>query len=477
MMHFQNGSATYFKLIEKIKYMKIYKYLITASIIISTSCKYDVKDKSDLVLNAHNEQIERLEGEALLDTIQRQTLKYFWDYAEPNSGMARERFHPDGNYPQNDKNIVTTGGSGFGLMALIAGIDRKFIPRDEAVKRLDKIADFLAEADRYHGAWSHWIDGETGKTQPFGKKDNGGDLVETSFLAQGFIVIREYLKDGNEEEKLVAAKYDKLWKGIDWKWYTNNKEVLYWHWSPDYNWEMNFPLEGYNETLITYIMAVGSPTHSISPSAYHNGWARNGEIKSENSKYDLPLILKHNGSQEFGGPLFWAHYSYLGLNPKGLSDQYADYWELNKNHVKIDYLYCVENPKNFEGYGKNMWGLTASYTKNKDNTIGYTAHSPTNDSGVISPTAAVSSIPYTPEESLGAMSYFFNDLNELTWGPAGFYDAFSLEDEDWVAQKYLAIDQGPMVVMIENYRSGLIWDLFMGSEEVKQGLDKLGFKY
>lgn len=376
--------------------MKIYKYLLIATIIFSISCKNNVEDKSDLVLNAEKEPMERLEGEALLDTVQRQTLKYFWEYAEPNSGMARERFHPDGNYPQNDKNVVTTGGSGFGLMALIAGIDRGFIPREEAVKRLDRIADFLAAADRYHGAWSHWINGETGKTKPFGKKDNGGDIVETSFLAQGFIVVREYLKNGNKEERLVAAKYDDLWKGIDWKWYTNNKEVLYWHWSPDYNWEMNFPLEGYNETLITYIMAVASPTHAISPSAYHNGWARNGDIKSENSKYDLPLILKHNGSQEFGGPLFWAHYSYLGLNPKGLSDQYADYWDLNVNHSKIDYLYCVENPKSFEGYGENMWGLSASYTKSKNGRIGYTAHSPTNDKGVISPTAAISSIPYTP---------------------------------------------------------------------------------
>ncbi len=457
--------------------MKIYKYLLTATIIFSTSCKNNVEDKSDVALNAEKKQIERLEGEALLDTVQRQTLKYFWDFAEPNSGMARERFHPDGEYPQNDKHIVTTGGSGFGLMALIVGIDRNFIPREEGVKRLDKIANFLASADRYHGAWSHWINGETGKTQPFGKMDNGGDLVETSFLAQGFIVIREYLKNGNEEEKLVAAKYDELWKGIDWKWYTNNKDVLYWHWSPDYNWEMNFPLEGYNETLITYIMAAASPTHPISPAAYHKGWARSGNIKTSNKKYNLPLILKHNGAEEFGGPLFWAHYSYLGLNPKGLSDQYANYWDLNVNHSKIDYLYCVENPKNFEGYGKNMWGLTASYTKNNDGSIGYTAHSPTNDSGVISPTAAISSIPYTPEESLKAMSYFYNDLHKLTWGPAGFYDAFSLEGEDWIARKYLAIDQGPMIVMIENYRSGLIWELFMGADEVKQGLDKLGFKY
>lgn len=457
--------------------MKIYKALLIISLILNVSCKHKIEENKTQAVVVDINKTERLEGEALLDSVQRQTIKYFWDFAEPNSGMARERYHPDDNYPQNDKHIVTTGGSGFGLMALIVGIDREFIPREEGVQRLNKIADFLGKADRYHGAWSHWINGETGKTKPFGKKDNGGDLVETSFLAQGFIVIREYLKNGNEEERAVAVKYDELWNGIDWYWYTNNKDVLHWHWSPEYAWEMNFPLEGYNETLITYILAAASPKHSISAKTYHNGWARNGNIKTENKKYDLPLIVKHNGSEEFGGPLFWSHYSYLGLNPKGLKDHYAEYWDLNVNHSKINYLYCLANPKNYEGYGENVWGLTASYTKNKDGSIGYTAHSPTNDAGVISPTAAISSIVYTPEESLKAMSYFYNDLHDLTWGPAGFYDAFSLEEEDWVAAKYLAIDQGPMVVMIENYRSGLIWDLFMGAEEIKTGLDKLGFQY
>ncbi|MCF4100257.1 beta-glucosidase [Gillisia sp. M10.2A] len=456
-----------------------YLTIFTCVIVLFTGCKNNQqKDKPTDAEDSLAVKIKELSEDALLDTVQKQTLKYFWEYAEPNSGMARERFHPDGNYPKNDAHIVTSGGSGFGLMSLVVGMERKFIPKEEVVARLDKIADFLTSADRYHGAWSHWMNGETGKTQSFSNNDDGGDIVETAFLAQGFIVVREYLKNGNESEKAVAAKYDKLWKSIEWSWYTNNnKDVLFWHWSPTHNWEMNFPLEGYNETLITYVLAAASPSHSISAAPYHKGWARGGDIKSSNTKYDLPLILKHNGAQKFGGPLFWAHYSYLGLNPKGLSDKYANYWDLNVNHSKIDYLYCVANPNKFEGYGENLWGLTASYTKSEDGSIGYTAHSPTNDKGVISPTAAISSIPYTPAESIRAMRYFYNDLHDLTWGPAGFYDAFSLEGEDWVAPRYLAIDQGPQVVMIENYRSGLIWDLFMGAEEIKAGLDKLGFTY
>ncbi|MFD2516469.1 glucoamylase family protein [Salinimicrobium flavum] len=441
---------------------------------------FSCNDKASDFQNESEKDVEKnveLPEEELLDIVQKQTLKYFWDYAEPNSGMARERYHPDGNYPKNDAHIVTTGGSGFGLMALVVGMERNFIPRDSAVSRLYGIADFLANTTRFHGVWPHWINGETGETQAFSDKDNGGDLVETSFLAQGFLVVREYLKNGNAREKAVAQKYDELWKSIEWNWYTNNKNGLYWHWSPDYQWEMDFMIEGYNECLITYFLAAASPDYAIEPAVYHQGWARNGNIATDVEAYDLPLILKHNTRGNKGGPLFWAHYSYLGLDPRGLEDRYANYWDLNRNHSLINYRYCQENPKDYETYSEESWGLTASYTRREDGSIGYAAHSPDEDRGVVSPTAAVSSLPYTPEESMRAIRYFYEDQHELLWGPAGFYDAYSLEEEPWVADQYLAIDQGPQVVMIENYRTGLIWDLFMQAPEIKQALEKLDFTY
>jgi hypothetical protein len=418
----------------------------------------------------------KLSDEQLLAAVQKQTFKYFWDYAEPNSGLGRERYHPDGNYPENDANIVTTGGSGFGLMAIVSGMSQGYITKQQGVERLNKIADFLGKADRFHGAWSHWIDGNTGKVKPFGTKDNGGDLVETSFLVAGMITVREYLKDGSEKEKAVAQKYDALWKGVDWQWYTNNKNVLYWHWSPTYDWQMNFPLEGYNECLITYIMAASSPTHTIDPKVYHEGWARSGGIVSSKTKYNIPLVLKYNGAEEFGGPLFWAHYSYVGLDPNQLSDKYANYWDLNVNQTKINYQYCIENPKKVKGYGPDYWGLTASYSRNPDGSIGYNAHMPSNDQEVISPTAAISSIVYTPKESMAVIRNLYDNHKKETWGNAGFYDALSLGNNNWVAKQYLAIDQGPEVVMLENYRTGLLWKLFMNAPEVKQGLTKLGFK-
>ena len=307
--------------------------------------------------------------------------------------------------------------------------------------------------------------------KPFSEKDNGGDLVETAFLVQGLLCARQYLKDGNREEKALAADIDKLWREVEWDWYQNGQDVLYWHWSPEYGWEMNFPVEGYNEGLVMYILGASSPTHPITADAYHKGWARNGGIISDNEKYGLPLVLRHNGAEEYGGPLFWSHYSFFGLNPKGLKDRYADYWELNRNHALIDYNYCVENPKGYKGYGKDCWGLTASYSPE-----GYDAHMPGNDRGVITPTAALSCYPYTPEESGAALKHFYYDLGDKLWGKYGFYDAFS-KTEDWYTPRYLGLDQLTIAPMIENHRTGLIWNLFMSCPEVQQGLEKLGFTY
>jgi hypothetical protein len=410
--------------------------------------------------------------DSLLTLAQNNTFQYFWDGAEPVSGLACERVHLDGNYPENDRSIVTSGGSGFGIMAIIVGIERKFITREQGYLRLQHMVDYLAKADRFHGTWPHWMIGETGKVKPFGKKDNGGDIVETAYLVQGLLTARQYFANGNDLEKKLCADIDKLWKSVEWSWFTQGKDVLYWHWSPDYAWEMNFPITGYNECLITYILAASSPTYAIKPSVYHKGWAKDGEIKGHHENYGVALALNHNFAEKSGGPLFWAHYSYLGLDPRGLSDQYANYWEENKNQTLINWNWCKENPKKYKGYSENCWGLTASYSLN-----GYAAHAPdsVNDIGVISPTAALSSFPYTPEHSMQALKHFYHDLGGKIWGKYGFYDAFSLQN-NWHPPHYLAIDQGPMIVMIENYRSGLLWNLFMSCPEIQQGLKQLGFK-
>ncbi|MFN8258257.1 MAG: glucoamylase family protein [Bacteroidales bacterium] len=448
----------------------MYKIILFSSFIIfslSTCLSQNTKQK----LKESNQTI--LTDSALLDLVQSQTIQYFTKGAEPKSGMARERYNVNDIYPENDKNIITSGGSGFGVMALIVAMERKFISREEGFQQLEKILNFLEKADRFHGAYPHWWNGETGKVKPFSPKDNGADLVETSYLFQGLLCVRQYFKDGNIKEKELAQRIDKLWKEVEFDWFRNGENVLYWHWSPEYEWQMNFPVRGYNECLIMYVLAASSPTHGIGPEVYHQGWAEGGKIKSPRKVLGYDLQLRYQGNPPNGAPLFWSHYSYLGLNPKGLKDKYTDYWTENKNQTLINYTWCVNNPKNYKGYGKENWGLTASYSVNF-----YSAHAPDdkNDLGVITPTAALSSFAYTPEHSMAALKNWYYTKKDKIWGPFGFYDAFS-ETDNWFPKQYLAIDQGTIPVMIENYRSGLLWNLFMSCPEVQAGLTKLGFEY
>ncbi len=409
----------------------------------------------------------------IIDMVQKDATKYFWDYAEVNSKLARERYHTDN--PGADASVVSTGGSGFGLMTILVAIKNGNVPRSEAVSRLTTSLNFLQNANRFHGAWSHWINGTTGNVIPFGTMDNGGDLVETAFLVQGLICVREYFKNSTDPSELaLSQKADSLWKGVEWNWYTQGQNVLYWHWSPNYDFQMNLKIQGYDETIITYILAAASPNYSIDKTVYQQGWARNGSIKNSASQYGIPLLVNHNGANGTVGPMFFSHYSFLGLDPRGLTDDYVNYGDATRNHAKIMHQYAIANPNNWTGYSAKNWGLTASYSRNSDGTTGYSAHQPTNDLGVISPTAAISSMPYTPTESMNYLRFLYNDNYSKYIGVAGPYDAYSVHF-NWLTQRYLAIDQGPISPMIENHKSAFLWNLFMNAPDIKQGLIKLGF--
>lgn len=447
-----------------------YVYCLLGAAFLASGCHNITKSASSKVPSKGTSSSNTITVDPLLDTLQRQTFEYFWSGAEENSGLARERIHMDGVYPQNDQDIITTGGLGFGMMAILIGVKNGYITRAQALERFERIVNFLEKANRFHGVWPHWLNGKTGKVKPFSKKDNGGDLVETAFLIQGLLTVSEYFKEGSTREQNISLRIEKLYDEVEWDWYTRGEDVLYWHWSPEYEWEMNFPVSGYNECLIMYVLAASSRTHSITPQAYHKGWAMSGKIANSTTYYDLPTVLNYYGNDSVPtGPLFWSHYSYLGLNPKGLKDTYADYWQLVQNHALIHYKYAIDNPKGYKGYGKNQWGMTSSYSMK-----GYAGHRPGLDLGVISPTAALSSIAYTPKESMQMIKYLYQQADSLV-GPYGPYDAYSHEN-NWYTKRYLAIDQGPIVVMIENYRSGMIWDSFYGREDIQTGLKKLGFQ-
>lgn len=404
------------------------------------------------------DKFPRITDDELLTLVQKQTFKYFYDMGHPVSGLALER--------NTSGNTVTIGGSGFGMMALVTAVSRNFISRADGLARMQKMVAFLKTADRFHGAYPHWMDGTTGKVIPFSTKDNGGDLVETSYLMAGLLTARQYFTGADAGETTLRNDINALYNAVEWSWYRkDNSDVLYWHWSPNYAWDMNVPIRGWNECLITYILAGSSTTYPIPKSVYDAGWAQNGAIKNGNTYYNVQLPL----GPANGGPLFFEHYSFLGINPKGLVDAYANYETQTKAHTLINYNYCKANPKAYAGYGENCWGLTAS-----DISGGYTASSPTNDVGVIAPTAAISSLPYTPTESMQALKFFYYKIGNKTWGTYGFYDAFSLQQQ-WFATSTLAIDQGPIIVMIENYRTSLIWNLFMSCPEVKTGMKNFGF--
>ena len=398
--------------------------------------------------------------DALLDLVQRQTLRYFWDFGHPASGLARERSNPVAGYDFID--TVTTGGTGFGIMAMVAGAERGFLTRGDVRARLGKIVDGLASADRYHGVFPHFLHGGTGKTIPFSSKDDGGDLVETSFLMMGLLCARQYFA----EDARLGAAIDRLWHDVEWDWHTHGEDVLYWHWSPRHGWAMNHAIRGWNECLITYVLAAASPAHAIAPQVYHRGCTDSPVFHNGKAYGDKTLPL----GPDQGGPLFFAHYSFCGLDPHGLVDAHVDYWRQNEAQVTINRAHCIANPGSFKGYGPDCWGLTAS-----DDPSGYDAHAPNNDNGTISPTAALSSFPYAPQAAMVALRHFLSAHGEKIWGRFGFTDAFN-ETRDWWADTFLAIDQGPIVVMMENYRTRLLWKLFMAAPEVRAGLQRLGFQ-
>ena len=404
-----------------------------------------------------------LSDEALLDLVQAQTLRYFWEGAHPLCGLARDRtgFSAD---PEDD--LVATGGSGFAVLAIIVGVARGFIARSEAVERLARILAFLEQAPCYHGLFPHYMNGRTGQPIRFGRKDDGSDIVESSFLFQGLLCARQYFDAASPVERDLRDRITWLWQDAEWDWHTRDgRHVLTWHWSPNNGFTLDHEIRGWNECLITYVLAASSPTHPIAPRVYHDGFAEGRTFLNKRRYYDIELPL----GPDYGGPLFFAHFSFCGLDPHGLKDAYADYFEQNRAHTLIHYRHCVENPHHYKGYGPDCWGLTAS-----DGPQGYGAHAPDNDNGTITPSAALSSFPYAPEEAMRALRYFHDVLGKRLWGRFGFADAFC-EKEDWVANSYLAIDQGPIIGMIENFRSGLLWKLFMADPDIQQGLKRLGF--
>jgi exo beta-1,2-glucooligosaccharide sophorohydrolase (non-reducing end) len=418
-----------------------------------------------------------LTDDELLTMVQEACFRYYWEAAHPNAGMAIEIL-------PGDKNLVAVGSSGFGIMALIVGVDRGFITRGQGSERLLKIVRFLAKADRFHGVWPHFLDGRSGKVIPyFGSNDDGGDLVETAFLMQGLLVARQYFNHDTAGEREIRDTVTSLWKTVEWDWYRQGPDpnFLYWHWSPDHGFYIHHPLIGWNETMIIYLLAIASPTHAVPASMFHTGFASQAELAvryrqgwgrttqgdhytNGNTYYGQKLDVGVGS----GGELFFTHYSFLAFDPRGKRDRYTDYFRNNRNIARIAHAYAMDNPRKFVGYGDDTWGRSAGVNSAGGRSL------PADDNGTITCTAALASFPYTPEESMKALKHFYRDLGDKLWGIYGFRDGFN-QTENWFEDVNMALNQAPIVVMIENYRSGLIWKQFMSNPEVQPALDAIGF--
>jgi hypothetical protein len=401
--------------------------------------------------------------EELLEAIQRQTFRFFWEGAHPQCGLAPDRLKTEAGARDD---LVAIGGSGFGIMAIIVAVERGWVSRAAALERLAAMVGLLVRATCYHGAFPHFMNGRTGAAVPFGRKDDGGDLVETSFLVMGLLCARAYFNRGTAEESVLRDRIYTLWHDVEWDWYARDgREVLYWHWSSSNDWALDLEIRGWNEALVTYVLAASAPRYPVNPVVYHRGFAAGRDFVNGKTYYDIRLPL----GPPFGGPLSFAQYSFTCIDPRELADRYADYWDQCVRHVRINRTHCETNPYHHKGYSASCWGLSAS-----DDINGYAVHAPDCDNGTISPTAALSSMPYAPREALQAMRHFLTAHGDKVWGRFGFVDAFC-EDRDWFADTYVAIDQGPIIIMIENYRTGLLWKLFMSVPEVQAGLRKLTF--
>jgi hypothetical protein len=434
-------------------------------------------NESPLSSEVASDNLRPADDDALLTMVQEGCFRYYWEAAHPNAGLAPEVL-------PGDENLIAVGGNGFGVLSLLVAIDRQFVTRADGVARMTKILRFLSRADRFHGAWPHYLDGRTGRTIPlFGTYDNGGDLVETAFMIQGLLAARRYFDRDEPAERDIRETITRLWREVEWDWYrkTPDSEVLYWHWSPDHGFIINHPLVGWNETMIVYLLAIASPTHAVPASFYYSGWAGQSDLHvryrrnwsrttagdhyaNGNSYYGIKLEVGEGN----GADLFFTHFSFLGFDPRGIHDRYTNYFANNRNIALINRAYCIDNPRKFVGYGPDCWGRSAGINVDGGRAL------PRDDNGTINCMAALASMPYTPSESLAALKHFYRDLGPKTWGIYGFHDGFN-ETQSWFEANFMALNQGPITVMIENHRTGLIWKNFMANPEIRLALDAIGF--
>ncbi len=401
--------------------------------------------------------------EALLDTVQHAGVMYFWNEANPANGMVKDR--------DTGGSVSSIAATGFGLSALCIGVDHGWLDRAAVRSRvLTTLNTFWTGPQGtavngmigYKGLYYHWLDMNTA-TRTW---DAELSTIDTALLMAGIIDARHYFTGSDPEEVQIRALADSIYLRCNWEFMRNFSNGIKMGWKPGGGGFGGFgPWVGYNEAMILYILALGSPTHPI-PASQWTTWT---STYSWQTRYGYTNI-------NFP-PLFGHQYSHCWVDFRGLQDVFTfskgiTYFENSRRATLAQRAYCIANPSNWVAYSDSLWGLTAS-----DDPFGYAAHGappPWSENGTITPTAGISSLPFAPEVVVPLMHNLWDNWRGTLWGPYGFTDAFN-PTQSWVGQDVLGIDQGPIVMMIENYRNEAVWRRISQNEWIANGLTRAGF--
>jgi hypothetical protein len=390
---------------------------------------------------------------ALLDQIQRRAVAFFWQETDPDTGLVKDRA---GNFQPDSYTVSSTAAVGFGLAALAIGEHHGWLTYEQAYQRTLTTMRFLYdEMPHEHGFYFHFVDLRTGQRV----WNSEVSSVDTTWLLAGVLLAGEYFS-GTEIEVLA----DQIYRRVDFEWMLTDGgerpgELLLNHgWTPEggflpYRWDT------YSELMLLYLLAIGSPTHPISPESWE-AWAR-------------PQGTYAGYTTFAQGPLFTHQFSQAWIDFRDRRDRLGyDYFQSSINATLANRQFCIDNSDQYQTYDQHVWGLTAS-----DGPSGYQAYGapPGNaiHDGTVAPAAPAGSIVFTPELSLAALQTIRGRYGDQTWGRYGFSDAFNV-DRDWWDQDVIGINLGITLLMIENYRSGLVWQVFERNESIQQALEMVG---
>lgn len=418
---------------------------------------------------------------SFFDSLSHRTFNYFWDNADSLTGNQPDRWPTKG--------FSSIAATGFGLTSYLVGVNRGYISRDQAAERTLKTLRFFLHSKKgsedsgitgYKGFFYHFIDMRTGHR--FQQVELS--TIDTGLLMAGILSCQSFFDRDDPEENEIRSLADSLFLAVDWNWSMNGKETMSMGWHPEKGF-LDASWRGYNEGMILYVMGLGSTSHPI-PQGSWEAWTKTYQWGNYFGQDHVNF-----------GPLFGHQYSHAFIDFKGIRDVYMqskgiDYFENSRRATLANRQYCISNPAGWKGYDKNVWGLTAcDGPGNGDNSNpnvsfdGYNARGAAqwyvHDDGTIAPTAAGGSVPFAPEVCLPALSAMYKNHGDKIYGKYGFFDAFNLSiiqkdgTEGWVDADYLGIDQGPILIQLENYRNHFVWDLMKKNKYIVAGLKKAGF--